>query len=164
MKIEKIATFCLAALGVLFLAKAACSYLGGQQPSKNMGSYRSFSFYSDLAGNAATAWMQPGNTPANPWDEFWFDPSGNFNVPGGAIVPGSLAVGSNKLTANTLAQLTAAANFAGTVELTAPVTLTAPLALNCGLYIDPGCAITTPMASNPSGVVETATNYVPWGQ
>lgn len=107
-----------------------------------MGNYKSFSFYSDVSGNAATAWMQPGKTPANPSDQFWFDPSGNFNVAAGENIPGPVAIGSNSITANNLAQLTADANFAGTVYLTAPVTLTANLTTTCDLRALNGAVIT----------------------
>ena len=60
MKTGKIASLAIAVLAVVISGGAAYSYLGGADPSRNMGSYRSFSFYADLPGNAAAGWFQPG--------------------------------------------------------------------------------------------------------
>ena len=94
MKTRKI-LIAIAAAGALGLLStvAYCGW-GGPEPSKSLGNYRSFSFYADRPGNAAAIWMQPGNSPANPWNEFWFDQSGNFNLGGGIIAPGTSNLGS----------------------------------------------------------------------
>lgn len=89
MKIGKIAILAIASQATVLFGAAAYCFFGGQEPSKNMGSYRSFSFYADQPGNAALSWMQPGNAPADPSDEFWFDSNGNFNVPGGVNISSS---------------------------------------------------------------------------
>ncbi|MDR3557112.1 MAG: right-handed parallel beta-helix repeat-containing protein, partial [Syntrophobacteraceae bacterium] len=79
----------------------------------------------------------------NPGGAAFFDSSGNFNLPGGIETPGPVSIGTNYLTANTLAQLTAAASFAGTVYLTAPVALAGNLTLTCDLRPVQGAVITT---------------------
>lgn len=94
MKTGKIATLTLTVLVVVMFAGAAYCFLGGADPSRNMGNYRSFSFYADRPGNAAAGWFQPGAAPPNPWDEFWFDNSGNFNLSGGLSMPGPLGMGT----------------------------------------------------------------------
>ncbi|MDR3566933.1 MAG: right-handed parallel beta-helix repeat-containing protein [Syntrophobacteraceae bacterium] len=165
MKGKQIAILSIATLAAALFAGGAYCFWGGQEPSKNMGNFRSFSFYADRAGYAATQWMQPGTAPASPWNEFWFDPNGNFNVAAGINVPGPVAIGLNSTTANNLAQLTADANFAGTVYLTAPVTLTANLTTTCDLRPLNGAVISAPVtacvsgavASTPSGVVGQGT-------
>ncbi|MGC8492636.1 MAG: hypothetical protein ACP5SH_12955 [Syntrophobacteraceae bacterium] len=84
----------LAIVAVLLAGAAAYSSMGGPEPTQNMGSFASFSFYGNGNGNAAVQWMQPGTAPANPWDEFWFDPLGNFNLPGGLNTGGPANAGS----------------------------------------------------------------------
>ncbi len=153
MKIGKIAILAIIVPAAVIFAAAAYSGWGGLEPSKNMGNYCSFSYYSNIPGNAAVNWMQPGIGPGNPADEFWFDSSGNFNVPSGVNVPGTMAAGSgniggqfnlgnNCVTVNNLSQLAANANFAGTVYLTGPVTLTSNLTLTCDLRPIKGAIIT----------------------
>lgn len=67
---------------------------GGPEPTKSMGRFASFSFYGNGNGNAAVQWMQPGAAPATAWNEFWFDPQGNLNVPGGLSAGGPANTGA----------------------------------------------------------------------
>ncbi len=94
MKTGKIAVFATGVLVMAMFGTAAYCFLGGADPSRSMGNYRSFSFYADRPGNAAAGWFQPGAAPPNPWDEFWFDNSGNFNLSGGLNIPGSFGIGT----------------------------------------------------------------------
>ncbi|MGC8493188.1 MAG: hypothetical protein ACP5SH_15770, partial [Syntrophobacteraceae bacterium] len=94
MKIRKIALVTIAVLTLAMFGSVAYCFLGGADPSRNMGNYRSFSFYADRPGNAAAGWMQPGAAPPSPWDEFWFDNSGSFNLSAGLNVPGQVGIGS----------------------------------------------------------------------
>ena len=105
---------------IMVFSGVAYSVCGGPEPSKNMGSFGSFSFYGNGDGHAATAWFQPGNAPANPWDEFWFDNSGNFNLGGGIIAQGAIGVGSplaNTTTEQVIAEQTATDSGGGEVVL-----------------------------------------------
>ncbi len=141
---------------VIMLSAGAYSYLGGPTPSKNMGSYNSFSFYTDTSGNAAVQWMQPGNAPSNPADEFWFGPGGDFHTSAGITSPGPVAIGTSSTTANNLAQLTSDANFAGTVYFTGNATLTQSLTTTCDLRMVNGATISSPLVAGASGSVVTS--------